>query len=130
MRRPCERVSPNCLRNARSRTVEHACSRLGGDVPRTQTGATGREDERHLIREVLDGLRDRLPVVRHEPPDDLEALGLEQLLQEITAEILPRALRDSVRDGEDAGRQTSSFVFSTRRTSSITIALSIALAMS
>ena len=46
------------------------------------------------------------------------------------AHVLRLAARDAVGDGEHGGVQTSSFVFSTTRTSVTTICLSIAFAMS
>ena len=53
-----------------------------------------------------------------------------RLLEQVAARVLPRPLGDTVRDGQDPGPHTGPFVFSSSRTPSTTIALSIAFAMS
>jgi hypothetical protein len=77
------------------------------------------------------GLGDRGTLVRDDAALDLVALLREQLLEDVAAPVLALPGGDTVRDGQDGGLQeTTSFVFSSRRTSSTTISLSIAFAMS
>ena len=83
-------------------------------------GAAGRQHDRRLAGELLDRAGDRVALVRHDPADDLEPLGLEQLLRgqsPLRSSLVPRG--HAVRDGQDSRVHTGSFVFSTRCTSSI-----------
>jgi hypothetical protein len=61
---------------------------------------------------------------------DLVALNGEELLQKSPTLVGPLATRDAVRDRQDGGSQTASFVFSRRRTSVRDIESSTAFAMS
>jgi hypothetical protein len=61
---------------------------------------------------------------------DLVVVGLEQLDEERAALVFPLAGGNAVRDGDDRGPQTGSFVFSTSITSEMDMSLSIAFAMS
>ena len=83
-----------------------------------------------VLGQLDDRLRDPVGLVRHEPPDHLEAVGDQQLLERVAAPVLRLAARDAVGDGEDPGPHTSSFVFSTSVISVIIMPLSIAFAMS
>jgi len=125
-----DRVGPQRLRDPRRLPVEDVAGRLGRDVARGEARAPGREDDAGGRREGAQRVGDPLPLVRDDAPLDLEAVGLQQLRERVAAPVLRLAARDAVRDGEDAGLQTASFVFSTSAISPITIALSIAFAMS
>jgi hypothetical protein len=61
---------------------------------------------------------------------DLVALSREEPDEKLAALVLALAGRDSVRDRQDRGPQTGSFVFSTSATSLTDIPESIAFAMS
>jgi hypothetical protein len=62
---------------------------------------------------------------------DVVPLRGQQLGERVAAAVLALAGGDAVGDGQDGGfQETISFVFSTSRTSSTTISLSIAFAMS
>src|SRR5581483_426243 len=100
------------------------------DVARAEAGAAGRHDEGRLRGEVDDGVRDRRPLVRDDPSDDVEAVLGQQAGKHVAAPVLARPGGDAVGDGQHRRFQTGSFVFSTRCTDSTTISLSIALAMS
>ena len=80
--------------------------------------------------EVDDRRCDRVRVILHDAPLDLEPLRGQELRQRVATQILPRAVMNAVRDGEHGGLHTGSLVFSTSVTPEIVIALSIALAMS
>jgi len=61
---------------------------------------------------------------------DVVVVGLEQLDEERAALVFPLAGGNAVRDRDDSGLQTGSFVFSTSVTSEMDMSLSIAFAMS
>ena len=73
-------------------------------------------------------MRDLVDVVGDDAPLDLVSVDGEQGREEVAALVLARARGDPVGDGQDGGLHC--FVFSTSLTSAITIALSIAFAMS
>ena len=85
---------------------------------------------RALGRELLDRLRDRVALVGHDLAHDLEAVGGEELVEQVAARVLPRAHVHAVRDRENGRLHTGSFVFSTSLTSETTIPSSTAFAMS
>ena len=97
---------------------------------RRETRAAGREDQTRTSRELAQRLDDLLPLVRDDAALDRVAVSAQELVQEIAAAVLSLTARDTVGDGQHGGLQTSSFIFSIRRTSLIVIALSTALHMS
>ena len=81
--------------------------------------------------ELDDRPRDLVLLVGHEPAQDGEPVGAQELLERGAASVLGFAARDPVGDREDGRPHARSpFVFSTRVISEITIPLSIAFAMS
>src|SRR5436190_4096466 len=130
VRRLRDRICANRLRDPRRRPLKHLGGRLGRHVAGAETGAAGRQDQNGLFRELHDRVGDGLAVVGDDAPLDLVTLSAEQLRQDVAAAVLPLAGRDTVGDGQDGGLHTASFVFSSKRTSLISISLSIAFAMS
>jgi hypothetical protein len=124
-----ERIRADRLGDPRCNTVEDARRGLGGDIPGAEPCSARGQDHVGCVREVLDRPRDRRAIVRNDAPDDGEALSLEKLGKEVAASILSRSLADPVRDRQHRRVHVLSFVFSTNRTSSTVISLSIALAM-
>jgi hypothetical protein len=61
---------------------------------------------------------------------DVVALSRQELGEKLAALVVPLAGGDAIRDRQDGGLQTGSFVFSTSATSLIVISESIAFAMS
>jgi len=130
VRRPGEGISTDSLRDPRRLTVEHRTRRLGRDVPGGETRSAGREDEGVPACEIDDRGSYHVGLVRHDTPFDLEPLRGEQLRESIPAPIFSCAVVDTIRHGQHGSPHTGPLVFSTRVTSEIVIALSIALAMS
>ena len=124
------RVGAQRLGDARRLAVEHLACRLGGDVTWRQAGAAGGQDEARRRGKRAQRSRDLLAFVGNDPPLDLVTVSDEKLREEVAALVLRLPARDAVGDGEDGRLQTASLVFSTSCTSPITIALSIAFAMS
>jgi hypothetical protein len=83
-----------------------------------------------MVGELADRRGDLLAIVGDDAAFDGVAVRLEQSREQVAARILARALVDTVRNREDGGLQTGSFVFETSVTSVTTIDLSTALAMS
>ncbi len=106
VRCPRDRVGANRLRDPGRDALERAHRRLGRDVPRPESGAAGGQDEPGLVGELGDRVGDRVLVVGNGAADDLETLGLEQLLEQIAAPVLAPARGDPVRDGENGGLQS------------------------
>src|SRR5262249_54281969 len=125
-----DRVGTERFRNAGRSAVEHLHRRLGRDIARAESRSPGGQHQARVVREGNDGVGDRVPLVGDDLPLDLEALARAELAENIAAPVLARSLGNSVGDGQDGNPHTGSFVFSTSRTSSTTISLSIALAMS
>jgi hypothetical protein len=128
--RPAEGVGPNRLRKPRHLALDDRGGRLRGDVPRRHTGSAGRDHELGLVGELLDRSGDLAPIVGDDAALDLVALVFEQLLEEGAALVSSLSARDAVRDRQDGGSQTSSFVFSRSLTSVNVIESSTAFAMS
>ena len=128
MRRLGERVGADGLGDPRRFALEHLQRRLGSHVARREARPPGRQHERGLLRELDDRVGDRVPVVGHDAPLDLVALGPEQAGEQVAALVLARPLRDAVRDRHDRGLH--SFTFSSSLTSPISIPESTPLAMS
>ena len=68
--------------------------------------------------------------VGDDAPGDVEAVLAEEPLERRRRSVLANAGVDTVRDGEDGSLHSCSLVFSTSRTSSTTMPLSTAFAMS
>ena len=83
-----------------------------------------------MLRELSQRRGDLRPIVGNDTMLDVELLSFQQLDQKAPALVLPLTRRDAVRDGDDRGPQSGSFVFSTRVTSDTDIPGSIAFAMS
>ena len=130
MRRPGDRVGADRLGDAGRGAVEHRHRRFRGDVTRPEARSARRQDEPGSARQLGDRVGDRVALVRYHPPLDLVALAGQQLLEHVAAPVLARPLRDPVGHRQDGGPQTCSFVFSSSRTPSTVIPLSIAFAMS
>jgi hypothetical protein len=130
VRRALRGVGADRLGQAGRLPLEHVARRLGRDVPGRETGPAGGEDEARSTRELCERRRDRLAIVRDDAPLDLEPLGPQELVEQLAAAVFAAPLGDAVRDREDGGSQTASFVFSSKRTSPMTMAESTALAMS
>lgn len=127
---PAESVGANRLREPGYLTLDHGRCRLGRDIPRCHTGPARGDHELGLVGELLDRSGDLAPVVGHDAPRHLVAVALEQLLEQRAALVGALATGNAVRDRQDGGSQTSSFVFSMRRTSVRVMESSTALAMS
>src|SRR5207248_6551032 len=99
-------------------------------IPWRNTRSPRGQDDAGLGGQLGDRVRDLFMLVGNDAPLDLVALACEELGEQIAAPVVAHAVRDAVRDCEHGGLHAGSFVFSTRWTSSIRIALSTALAMS
>ena len=130
VRRLRDRVGAQRLRDSRRLAVERVARRLRRHVARREAGAAGREDDSRDGGELAERGGDLLSLVGDDAALDVVAVALQELGEQVAAPVLRLAARDAVGDGEDGGPQTGSFVFSTSVTSPITIALSIAFAMS
>ena len=131
MRRLRDRVRAHRLGDSGRDAVEHVRRRLGRHVARAEPRAAGREHDLRRGRQLTNRLGDRGALVGNDAALHLVAFLGEQLREDVSAPVLALAGRDAVRDGQDRSPQeTTSFVFSSRRTSSTTISLSIAFAMS
>jgi hypothetical protein len=130
MRSPCDGIGSDRFGNAGNLALEHRRGCLRRDVPRSDARPAGREHERYRIGQLLDRRGDLAPLVRDDPSQDFVAVVGEQVLEQAPALVRPLAAGNAVRDGEDRRLQTSSFVFSSKRTSLTTIESSTAFAMS
>ena len=130
MRRLRNRIGADRLGDAGCLPVEDAGRGLGGHVTGAETGAAGRQDDVGLVGQLLDRARDLVAVVGHDAAHHFEPLRLQELLEQVAAPVLARALGDAVGDGQNSSIHAGSLVFSSSLTSSTTICLSIALAMS
>ena len=130
VRRPSEGVRSNRLSKPGNLALDHRSGRLRSDISGRYTGPARRKDQVGLVSELFDRRRDLASLVRHDATRNLVAFDLEQLLQESSTLVHPFATRNAVRDRQDGGFQTSSFVFSSRRTSVRDIESSTAFAMS
>ena len=125
------RVDPERFRDARGCAVEDARGGLGRDVAGAEARPARGQNDLRARSELEQRGGDRVALVGDDPALDLVPVAGQQLGEEIAAPILALAGRDAVRDGEDSRPQDgTSFVFSSRRTSSMTISLSTAFAMS
>src|SRR3954453_15637739 len=125
-----EGVGPESLGDPGGLALEHVLRRLRRDVARGKPGAAGREDKPRFRGDLTNCGCYEWALVRHEAADHLVTVPAEQLFEDVPASVLGLAARDAVGDGQDGRFHTCSFVFSTRWTSPIDIALSIALHMS
>ena len=83
------------------------------------------------LGQLLDRAGDRLRVVGHDAADDVEPVLAQQPLERVAARVLALTRVHAVGHREHRGPHASgSFVFSTSRTSSISMSLSTAFAMS
>src|SRR5262245_55950016 len=130
MRSLVDRVGADRLCDPRDHPLEDTRRRLGRHVARADTRAAGGQYEPRLVRQLLDRLRDRSPLVRNDAAHDLETFGDEQLLEQVAARVLASAHVDAVGDRQHGGLHTASLVFSTSRTSESSMPESTALAMS
>jgi hypothetical protein len=130
VRRLLDGVCAECLGDPRHRAVENRLGRLGGEVPRRDPRPAGRQNEPRRLRELANRGGDLRTLVRDDAVLDVVVVGLEQLDEERAALVFPLAGGNAVRDGDDCGLQTGSFVFSTSVTSEMDMSLSIAFAMS
>jgi hypothetical protein len=113
VRRAGDRVGSDRLGDPRRRPVEHRRRRLWCDVAGRDTGAAGREHEaRAAVCQLLERPRDLLALVRHDAALDLVALAGEQLVEQVAAPVLARALVDAVGHGQHGDPHTGSLVFS------------------
>ncbi len=87
-------------------------------------------EQRSCVRQLHDGRGNQVCVIRHDAAHDVELVVAEKLLQRVAARIVAYPCMNTVGDSENSRPHAGSFVFSTRRTSSMTIALSTAFAMS
>ncbi len=130
VRGAAEGIRADRLREPRDLALDHRGRRFRSDIPRGHTGPARRDHELGLVGELLDRSSDLAPIVGHDAARNLVALAFEQLLQQSAALIRSLAARNAVRDRQDGGSQTSSFVFSRSRTSVNLIESSTAFAMS
>jgi hypothetical protein len=131
VRRLRDRVGADRLRDSGRLAVEEAGRGLRRDVAGTEPRPARRQDDPSLDGQLSQRCGDRIALVRDDPALDLVPVCCQQLGEDPAARVLALAGRDAVRDGEDRRLQESaSFVFSSRRTSSMTISRSTALAMS
>src|SRR4249919_875386 len=131
MRSPRERVRANRLREPRRLAIDHRPRRLGRDVARSESRASRCQYEQHsVVHELAHGTGDEWSVVRDDTPDDVEALVLEEPLEDVAARVVALAGAHSVGHREHGSRHMGSLLFDSRRTPSTTISLSTAFAMS
>ena len=150
VRGPGDRVGADRLGDAGRQTVEDGRGRLGRDIARGEArAARGEHDAGAGSGELGNGGGDLVTLVGDDAACHLEAFGREQLDERSAAAVLADAVVDTIRDGEHrrcrgsavgrcggrVGRRAAthasgSFVFSSSLTSSMTIPLSTALAMS
>ncbi len=123
-----DRVGADRLGDSGRVSLEHVARGLGRDVPRGDSGSSGREHDDRLLGQLDDRIGDRVPLVGDDAPLDLVALSREQLGEQVAALVLARPLGGTVRDGDDG--RSHSFTFSSKRTSPISIPESTAFAMS
>jgi hypothetical protein len=110
--------------------LKDARRRLGRHVARADSCAARGQNEPRLVRQLLDRLGDRVPLIGHDASNDLETFGDEQLLEQVAARVLASPHVDAVGDCQDRSLHTDSFVFSTNRTSASSMPSSTAFAMS
>jgi hypothetical protein len=127
VRRLRDRVRAQRFRDTGGFALDDVARRLGRDVARRDPRASRRQDELRLGGERPERSRDLLALVRDRAPYDVEPVRLEQLLEQVAAPVVARSGDRRVGNRQDGRPQ---FVFSSSRTSPITISLSIALAMS
>ena len=130
VRRAAEGVRSNRLRKPGNLPLDHRRGRLRSDISGRHASPARCNHQLGLVSELLDRRRNLASLVGHDATRDLVALDLEQLLQKSSTLVRPLATRNAVRDRQDGGPQTSSFVFSSRRTSVNDIESSTAFAMS
>ena len=118
------------LGNARGQSLDHVAGGLRGDVPGGEARTARRQDELRPGRELAERARDRLAVVRHDPPLDLPAVRRETLDKQVSARVLSSSVVHPVRHRQHGGLHRTSLVFSSSRTPVTTMPLSIAFAMS
>jgi hypothetical protein len=130
VRRPAEGVRANRLRKPGNLALHDRGGCLRSDISWRHTSPAGCKHQLGLVSELLDRRCDLASLVGHDATRDFVALDLEQLLQKSSTLVRPLATRNAVRDRQDGDSQTSSFVFSSRRTSVRDIESSTAFAMS
>ena len=131
MWRALTRIGADRLCHPGGIAIEDACRRLGGDVPRSEAGAAGGENNVGSLRQFPDRAGDGRGIVGNDPPLHVESLRPEQLGEKVAAAVVARAFVHPVGDCEDGGsHETASLVFETSVTSVTTIPLSTAFAMS
>ena len=130
VRRLRDRVGADRLGDPRRRTIEHLHRRLRGDVARTEARSARGEHDLGVVRQGNDRVGDRVALVRHDPPLDLEPLDGRSSSRRsplVSSRVPSETPSETV---STAALTPCSFVFSTSRTPSTTISLSIAFAMS
>jgi hypothetical protein len=124
-------IGPERLCDPGCWAVENLGGRLRSDVARPETRPPRRQHDARNRCQLADGGGDRCALVGDDPALDLVALLAQEIREDLAATVLALAGRDAVGDRQDSCSQSrASFVFSRSLTSSTTISLSIALAMS
>ena len=124
-------IGPERLCDPGCWAVEKLGGRFRSDVARPETRSPRRQHDARDGCQFADGGGDRFALVGDDPALDLVALLAQELREDRAASVLALAGGDTVGDREDSCSQSrASFVFSRSLTSSTTISLSIALAMS
>ncbi len=116
---------PGASRWRTSRVASGVTSRGANPVPPVVSTSDALAASSSIAAADVGGL------VRDDTPLDLEAVLLQELVEDVPAAVLALARMNAVGDGEDGGLHAAgSFVFSTSLSPVISISLSIAFAMS
>src|SRR6266568_9577943 len=125
-----ESVCAESLGDPRNVPIDDRLGRLRREITRRDARAAGRQDHARIRGQCPQRRCDLRPLIGNDAMLDLVLLALEQLHEESTAFVVALPGRNAVRDREDGGLHTGSFVFSTSVTSVTAMPLSIAFAMS